>query len=162
VTERVSTAQYFPWGGGAIFLGKSGEFPAHAHQAIQICFRFEGRIRLRASDADPWSDYDLGIVPSQHLHGMDGSRIYYGATIFVEPETREGRALTERYLRGGGITDVDRASVDAILLELRDAFLERRGPAAIVDLARGRAGSGICSPSRPAWGCANTCSGGVS
>ena len=47
MTEPVSNARYFPWDGGAIFLGTAGVIPAHAHQAIQICFLFEGR-SLRA------------------------------------------------------------------------------------------------------------------
>jgi AraC family transcriptional regulator len=135
MTEPVSSAQYFPWDGGAIFVGTAGVLPAHAHQAIQICFLFEGRIRLRPSDEDQWLDYDLGIVPSQHTHGMDGSRTHYGATLFIEPETREGRILTERYLHDG-IANLDRAPVDSIVRELRAAVRERRGRAAIVALAR--------------------------
>jgi AraC family transcriptional regulator len=131
----VSIAQYFPWDGGAVFVGTAGELPAHAHQAIQICFLFEGCIRLRTSNEDPWTDYGLAMVPSQHSHGMDGSRVHYGATIFVEPETREGRILTERYLRDG-IVDVDRRPLNTALLELRAAALEQRGRAAIVELAR--------------------------
>jgi AraC family transcriptional regulator len=135
MTEPVSSAQYFPWDGGAIFVGTAGVLPAHAHQAIQICFLFEGRIRLRPSDEDSWLDYDLGIVPSQHAHAMDGSRTHYGATLFVEPETPEGRALAERYLTNG-IANVGRAPVDSIVRDLRNAVLERRGRVAIVTLAR--------------------------
>jgi len=135
LAEPVSVAQYFPWEGGAIFIGKAGELPAHAHQAIQICFLFEGRIRLRQSNEDPWTDYDLAIVPSRHRHGMDGSRVHYGATLFVEPETRAGRILTERYLHDG-IAAVERAPVDSVLLELRAAALEQRGARAIVERAR--------------------------
>ena len=55
MTEPVSSAQYFPWDGGAIFVGTAGVFPAHAHQAIQICFLFDGPIRLRPTDDDPWT-----------------------------------------------------------------------------------------------------------
>ena len=135
MSEPVSSAQYFPWDGGAVFVGTAGVFPVHAHQAIQICFLFEGRIRLRARDDEPWADYDLGLVPSQHAHGMDGARTHYGATLFVEPETREGRILTERYLRAG-ITNVDRAPVASIVRELQAAVLEQRGRPAIVALAR--------------------------
>jgi AraC family transcriptional regulator len=135
MTEPVSTAQYFPWDGGAIFIGTGGEFPVHTHQAVQICFLFEGRIRLRASDGDPWTDYDLAIVPSQHPHGMDGSKVHFGATLFVEPETREGLALTERYLLAG-IAGLDRTAVNPALLELRAAAREQRGRAAIVARAR--------------------------
>ena len=109
MSEPVSTARYFPWNGGAVFVGRAGAFPAHAHQAIQICFLFDGRIRLRPTDADAWTDYDVAIVPSRHSHGMDGAKVHYGATIFVEPETREGRILTERYLQNG-IAGIERAA----------------------------------------------------
>jgi AraC-like DNA-binding protein len=135
VNEPISTAQYFPWDGGAVFVGTAGEFPVHAHQAIQICFLFEGRIQLRTADDEPWTDYELALVPSHHAHGMNGSRVHYGATLFVEPETREGRILTERYLRDG-IADLDRTRVNALLLELRAAFLVRRDRREIVGLAR--------------------------
>jgi AraC family transcriptional regulator len=134
MTDPVSSARYFPWDGGAVFVGTGGVFPAHAHQAIQICFLFDGHIRLRANDDAPWADYDIGIVPSRHAHGMDASKTELGATLFVEPETREGRILTERYLRDG-IANADRALVDPIVPELRAAALARRGRAAIVTLA---------------------------
>jgi len=147
MTEPVSVAQYFPWDGGAIFVGTAGAFPAHAHQAIQICFLFAGHIRLRAHDDDPWSEFDLAIVPSQHSHGMDGSRVHVGATLFVEPETREGRVLTDRYLRDG-IAAVERRPVEPVLPELLDAVMRRRGRAAIVDLAR-RVVSSLTQRSEP-------------
>ena len=135
MSEPVSTAQYFPWEGGAIFVGTAGELPAHAHQAIQICFLFEGRIRLRPTNADPWADYDVAIVPSQHTHAMDGAKVHHGATLFVEPETREGRVLTERYLRAG-IANVNRGPLATALRELRAAALEHRGRAAVVERAQ--------------------------
>ena len=135
MAEPISIAQYFPWDGGAIFVGTGGMFPVHAHQAIQICFLFEGHIRLRANDRDPWLEYDLAIVPSQQTHAMDGARTHYGATIFVEPETREGRVLTERY-GNHGIADADRTPVKEVLPTLLAAALERRGRPAIVAQAR--------------------------
>jgi AraC family transcriptional regulator len=135
MTEPVGTAQYFPWEGGAIFVGTAGVFPEHAHQAIQICLLFDGRIRLRPNDEEAWADFDVAIVASQQPHAMDGSRTHYGATLFVEPETREGRVLTERYAPSG-IANIDRAPHAAVVGELRDAVLERRGSAAIVALAR--------------------------
>jgi len=135
MTEPVSNAQYFPWDGGAVFVGTAGVLSAHAHQAIQICFLFEGRIRLRPSDKAPWTDYDIGLVPSLHAHAMDGGKVHYGATLFVEPETREGRILSERYVHGG-IVGLDRAPVEPAVCALRAAVLERRGREAIVALAR--------------------------
>jgi AraC family transcriptional regulator len=131
----ISTAQYYPWDGGAVFVGMAGVFPEHAHQAIQMCLLFDGRIRLRPNDEAPWADFDVALVPSQQSHAMDGSRTHYGATLFVEPETREGRILTERF-SGSGIEDVDRAPHATHVRELRDAALERRGSGAIVAAAR--------------------------
>jgi AraC-like DNA-binding protein len=133
--NAISKAQYFPWDGGAIFVGTAGVFPAHAHQAIQICFLFEGRIRLRPSDKGPWADYDVALVASRQSHAMDASKVHLGATLFVEPETREGRILTERYVRDG-IASLDGAPVRPLLLELRAAVLQRQGREAIVALAR--------------------------
>jgi AraC-like DNA-binding protein len=135
LTKPVSVAQYFPWDGGAVFVGTAGELPAHSHQAIQICFLFEGRIRLRPSNEDPWRDYDVAIVPSRHQHAMDGSKVHYGATLFVEPETREGRILTERYGRSD-IAKIDRAPFDAVLRELRAASFRQRRHGAMVGSAR--------------------------
>jgi AraC-like DNA-binding protein len=147
MSEPLSTVQYFPWNGGAIFVGTAGAFPAHAHQAIQICFLFDGRVRLRPTDGDAWTDYDVAIVPSRHLHGMDGSKVHYGATLFVEPETREGRILTERWLRGG-IAEIERTPVRSLLRELRAAASEQRGRDAVVALARRIVGA-LTQPSEP-------------
>jgi AraC-like DNA-binding protein len=66
---------------------------------------------------------------------MDGSRVHYGATLFVEPETREGRVLAERYGRQG-IAEAGRPPVEGALPSLRAAALERRGREAIVERAR--------------------------
>ena len=137
MTQPVTTAQFFPWEGGAVFVGTAGELPVHAHQAIQICFLFEGRIRLRERDTDAWTDYDVAIVPSQQPHGMNGGGVHYGATLFVEPETREGRVLTTRYLlEAGGIANVDRAPLAAAIPELEAAVREHRGRAPVVERAR--------------------------
>jgi AraC-like DNA-binding protein len=136
MTEPISVAQYFPWDGGAIFLGTAGVIPAHAHQAIQICFRFEGRIRLRTNNDEPWTEYELALIPSRQRHAMDGARVHYGATMFVEPETREGRVLAKRHGRAG-IAEVGRTIVADALRSLRAAALERRGAATIVEHARG-------------------------
>jgi AraC-like DNA-binding protein len=135
MTRTVGFAQYFPWDGGSIFVGKTGVFPAHAHQAIQICFLFDGAIQLRARDDDPWIDCGLAIVPSRQSHAMNGSRDRHGAVIFIEPETREGRILVERY-SGDGITSADRTPITALLPELHDAVLQQRGRQAVVPLAR--------------------------
>ncbi len=133
--KPVGSAQYFPWDGGSIFVGRSGAFPVRAHQAIQICFSFDGCIQLRAQDDAPWIDYGLAIVPSRQPHGMNGSSTHHGAVIFVEPETQEGRLLTERY-SSDGIASADRGLITSLLPELLSAVIKHRGRLVIVSMAR--------------------------
>ena len=94
--------QFVPWDGGCLFIGRrGGVVPPHAHYAIQIAFGSTPGVRFRAGDRDEWADYGGALIPSRQPHAMDASALPYWAVLFVEPETREGRALTERYLRDG-------------------------------------------------------------
>src|SRR5206468_295789 len=52
-------------------------------------------------DRDEWTAYDGVVIASRQPHTMDSSGVPGCAVIFVEPETREGRALAERYAAGG-------------------------------------------------------------
>ena len=87
------------WEGGCVFLSRraSAVVPVHAHYAIQVAFGSEHGIRFRPSDDEPWSAYDGVVIASRQPHSMDSSHGPLNAVLFVEPETREGRALAERY-----------------------------------------------------------------
>ena len=93
---------FVSWDGGCLLIGRGGSVvPVHAHYAIQIAFGTTPGIRFRTSDADAWTEYGGAIIPSRQPHSMDPTRVSPNAVLFVEPETREGRALTERYLLRG-------------------------------------------------------------
>jgi AraC-like DNA-binding protein len=93
---------YVPWDGGCLLIGRGGGVvPVHAHYAIQIAFGSTAGVRFRTDDAAPWTAYGGAIIPSRQPHAMDASAVAPSAVLFVEPETREGRALTERYLQHG-------------------------------------------------------------
>ena len=97
-----ATADFVGWDGGCLFIGTaSGAVPLHAHYAIQIVFGSEPGIRLRPDEREPWTSYGAAGVPSRQPHALDASGVPFWALLFVEPETREGRVLTERYLQGG-------------------------------------------------------------
>lgn len=97
-----SFSHFVPWDGGCLFVSRAaGVVPVHAHYAIQIAFGSEPGIRFRASEREAWTEYTGTIIPSRQPHSMDASRVTCNAVLFVEPETREGRALTELYLRDG-------------------------------------------------------------
>jgi AraC family transcriptional regulator len=128
--------QLILWNGGCLFIGSSGgAFPVHAHQAIQICGGIAGEIRLRPSDDSEWTSHEIGIVSSRQPHAFDGTAASHGIVLFVEPETPEGHALTERYLRDG-IASVSRRLCADEMTALFAAFHERRGEEAIALAAR--------------------------
>lgn len=93
---------FVAWEGGCLLIGRGGGVvPAHAHYAIQVAFGALPGIRFRSGDDEPWREYGGAIIPSRQPHSMDATAVTPNAVLFVEPETREGRALTERYLQGG-------------------------------------------------------------
>jgi len=130
------SGDFIPWDGGCLFIGRDvGVVPVHAHYAIQIVFGDERGVRLRTSERGEWTEYTGAIVPSRQPHSMDATRVRSNAVLFVEPETREGRALTERYLRDGiaALPDVALADVSAVLFSTW--LTHRRGPA-VTEAAR--------------------------
>ncbi|MEO8562307.1 MAG: AraC family transcriptional regulator [bacterium] len=133
--------QLFLWNGGCLFIGNwAARFAVHAHQAIQICAGSSGELRLRPTDDDAWTSYELAIIPSRQPHAFDATEISQTFVLFVEPETREGRALTELYL-AQGIASLDRRSVAESLDTLFTAFRARSGDAAVTLAARGLVGA---------------------
>lgn len=131
-----SRNQFVSWEGGCLFIGRAtGVTGLHAHYAIQLAFGSETGIRFRPNDRAVWTDYDAVIIPSRQPHAMDASTVAANAVLFVEPETREGRALSELY-SPNGITplppDEARRSAALLFSEWRD----QRSAVALVDAAR--------------------------
>jgi AraC-like DNA-binding protein len=127
---------FVAWDGGCLFIGRSGGIvPVHAHYAIQIAFGPEPGIRFRAGEHDAWREYAGAIIPSRHPHAMDVTQLPASVVLFVEPETREGRALVERWLQHG-IADIPAAVVAEIGPPLFAAYLEERTPTAVERAAR--------------------------
>jgi AraC family transcriptional regulator len=140
------TGHFVPWDGGCLFISKThGIVPMHAHYAIQVAFGSEPGIRFRPSDDEPWTAYGGAIIPSRQPHSMDASCVPYNAVLFVEPETREGRALSERFLRGG-------------ITALPDELLDEAGPALFRAWRDGRSAAAIAAAAR---GVVQTLTGGV-
>lgn len=133
----VGIGDFIGWEGGCLLIGKAlGVVPIHAHQAIQIVFGYAGPLRLRGRDQDAWTPYSIGIIPSRQPHAMDATTSTYNAVLFIEPESRGGRALTERYLRDG-IATTDEPGVHAAMAALFATWLRRPGKEAVIEAARG-------------------------
>ena len=93
---------FVSWDDGCLLIGRGGGIvPVHAHYAIQIAFGAVPGIRFRANERDAWTAYDGAIIPSRQPHAMDATHVQPNVVLFVEPETRQGRALAERWLRDG-------------------------------------------------------------
>jgi len=88
------------WGGGSAWVGRAkAETGFHGHHAIQVTLALEGGdVRLRAEGGD-WSAYPAAIVAANQLHAFEANGNLV-ALIFIEPESRAGRALRERYRQG--------------------------------------------------------------
>ena len=140
MSTPAAVGQFVAWDGGCLFLGRtppqSAVMRVHAHYAIQIAFGSEHGIRFRATEREDWAEYGAVVIPSRQPHAMDASRVGASAVLFVEPETREGRALTERWLSRGQIIELP----EELLLDsgaaLFAAWSAHRTERAIAEAAR--------------------------
>lgn len=106
------------WDGGCLFIGQHQmALPVHSHQAIQLVLGSSGTHLVRAGENEPWLQYTMAAVPSRQPHAIDVTGSDRGAVIFVEPETREGRVITTRFVLGG-IAEVGTHELNAIGREL--------------------------------------------
>jgi AraC-like DNA-binding protein len=134
---NVGRASHFvSWDGGCLFLTQgAGIAPLHAHYAIQIAFGDEPGIRFRTSDREPWTSYDGVVIASRQPHTMDATVAPRNAVLFVEPETREGRALSDRFARSG-IASLSSDVLAAVRPRLFSAWQEEGSVSAIVSAAQ--------------------------
>ena len=130
---------FVPWDGGCLLIGRGGSVvPVHAHYAIQIAFGSTPGIRFRTGEGEPWTEYGGAIIASRQPHSMDATHVSPNAVLFVEPETREGRTLAERYL-GGGIAHVPNDVLDLVpplFAVWEDAWQGRQTERDVTDAAR--------------------------
>jgi AraC-like DNA-binding protein len=136
VTKLTGDVEMYLWDGGCAFVGSSSARTAvHSHQAIQLVFGTDADVRLGCSAEGPWVGGRLLLVASHQPHIMDATDVSLGVTMFIEPETVEGRALGA-LCPPEGITALDPARAAEPLAEMFERFLARRGDAAVSASAR--------------------------
>jgi len=127
---------FVSWDGGCLLIGHAtGVTPMHSHYAIQVAFGSERGIRFRPSERENWTEYGGAIIASRQPHSMDATQVPFNVVLFTEPETREGRALTELYLRGG-IAPLPDDTLDGVVPPLFAAWREQRTVRAVVNAAQ--------------------------
>lgn len=136
MSATVGAGRFVAWDGGCLFIGRHHTpVPVHAHQAIQLVMGRDARHFVRAGEQAPWIEYSAAVIPSHQPHGIDVTRADYGIVVFVEPETREGRAIAERHIRGG-VSEVGSASLETAAHHLFDTWLRQENEQAIAAAAR--------------------------
>ena len=123
------------WPGGSVWIGEAqGATDFHSHHAVQITLSLSSAgVRFRDPAGD-WRMYEAALVPAHAAHAMDapGQGL---ALVFAEPESRDGRAIQQRY-RGKGVTALRPDSLAAQRDALVQAHRRREPDAALAELAR--------------------------
>jgi len=122
------------WRGGHVWIGRvTSETGFHEHHAIQITLALGGgEVRFREPDQN-WTAYSAAIVTANKSHAFE-ARDALVALIFAEPESRAGRALTERYR--GGVRALDANSLATFMARLENACLQGGSAEELVICAR--------------------------
>jgi transcriptional regulator GlxA family with amidase domain len=128
------TGRILLWSGGSLWIGRSGApTELHAHHAVQIALALApGELRFRSSAGD-WNTYDAALIAANQPHAFDGGGNQV-ATLFVEPESREGQVLQQR-CRADGIIAPGSGALDAERCALFDAYDKAAPDAALVSAA---------------------------
>jgi AraC family transcriptional regulator len=124
------SAQFVPWTGGFLLIGRAEFIPQHAHSAIKLAFGSTRGIRIGTGER--WVEYGGALIPSRQPHSIDATGVETTAMIFVEPETPQGRLLAQRYLRNG-VASLPDDILGALAPALFDAAEASDGESRIVD-----------------------------
>jgi AraC-like DNA-binding protein len=122
------------WPGGNVWIGQvSSETGFHEHHAIQITLSLAGgAVRFREPDGD-WASYAASIVASHQSHAFEAHDELV-ALIFTEPESRDGRALRDRYHQG--VTPLSTEPLAALTTRLAAIHRQRGADDELADCAR--------------------------
>jgi len=130
-----ATGRILIWRGASLWIGLAGA-PAglHAHHAVQMALPFlKGCVRFQIPNGE-WTRYEAAIVAAEQPHAFD-ARDQLMATIFVDPESRDGRRLQVRY-RDQGVAALDANALRNEIDSLADAYEKHHSDATLIELTR--------------------------
>lgn len=109
------------WPGASLWIGREvGAIAEHAHHAIQVSLAMEGPFRVQARAWAQARDTRAAIVMPDRPHRLDGAGTAV-ATLFVEPNSRQGAAIRNRF-PGADVALLDDGEAEAAVAGVRDAF----------------------------------------
>lgn len=159
VAPRIPSAsgvgRVYIWEGGGLFIGRgSGATDVHSHHAIQVSVGGDPRIPLRFRTSEEWVEYPGVIIDTRQPHAF-ATDLADVAHIFVEPVTREGRALEEQQFGETGpnpaIAPLPRSRIAGPISHLFDTWHETREANRVVGAAQALIGelAGGTQPRKP-------------
>jgi AraC-like DNA-binding protein len=131
--KAVGVGRSYVWDSGSLLIGRSqGETVVHAHHAIQIALT-TGTISFRPENGT-WVDYRGAVITPDYPHAF-ASYDNDVAHVFVEPESRPGRAILDR-IGTTGIAAIPRTDVDVAVPILFELWAKRPGAASMMAAAQ--------------------------
>lgn len=137
MANTIGAGNFVSWDGGCLFISHRGQnvVPVHAHYATQVAFGSTHGLRFRPTELDEWTAYEGVVIASRQPHSMDSTQVPFCAVLFVEPETREGRALNQKF-GTAGISGLLATSLAATRDALFSSWLNRGSHEVVVAAAR--------------------------
>ncbi len=134
MSKLFGTGRLAWWRGGSVWVGNTEEeTDFHTHHLIQLTFALsDGLARFRMPGQD-WTSHRAAIVASHQAHAFE-ARGQLVAFVFVEPESREGRALRMRY--ASGVSPLDPAVFAGETGLLAAAFSAREDEQVLASIGR--------------------------
>lgn len=119
--KPTGTGRIVLWRGGSLWIGRAGEpTDFHSHHAVQITLPFsDGGVRFRRPGGN-WNTYSAAIIAAHQAHAFEARGEFVGM-IFIEPESREGRALHQRCL-GEGISSLADGTLELEIAALAASY----------------------------------------
>jgi AraC-like DNA-binding protein len=119
-----SSGRIYFWQGVSLWIGEArGRTQWHEHHAHQLTLPLEGTVRFRTLQDGGWQTYRGAFIRGHcpHQFEITGTRL---AHLFVEPESKAGRALVRRFC-AEGICRIPDEETNAVAGLLRTALDQR-------------------------------------
>lgn len=125
MVATVGRGRILMWEGGSLWLmealpaagGNTSSTDFHAHHAVQLTFSLGGRFQLKTRHHSVSSNCVVAADASHVLQAVGA-----GALVFVEPESRAGRAIAHSLLGKARLAAVPDGLVDDLIAELKRAY----------------------------------------
>ncbi len=139
--ELLAHARIVMWEGGALWVinatpsdtRDTRRTDLHAHHAIQVTLGLGGRFRLDTPDAHVGGDA-VAVAPDAG-HTFEAEGLF--AILFIEPESRPGRAIAAQLYQGAALAAVPPVLLGDFRRRIAEAFRSPgRNDAAFIDLGQ--------------------------